>query len=158
MKESFLKRLQDANPVDEDVNVAPVIDCFTAIIAFMLVSATFLAIGVLDAAVNIGTAPDNTQSKVPPLAITLKLYKSKTIVFKYVGASSGQLTISPRGGDWDVETLKSRLNQYKRRFPTLQGVTINPTDGTDYEGIIKTMAAAQTVVPGALLGGFEDGT
>jgi biopolymer transport protein ExbD len=39
------------NSQDADINLAPIIDCFTVLIAFMLVSASFLSIGVLDAGI-----------------------------------------------------------------------------------------------------------
>ena len=36
---------------DFDLNLAPIIDCMTVLITFMLASASFLSIGILDAGV-----------------------------------------------------------------------------------------------------------
>lgn len=59
---------------DFDINLAPIIDCFTVLITFMLVSASFLAIGIFDAGVEAaGTSAANT--KPPAVHLELSLQK-----------------------------------------------------------------------------------
>src|SRR6185295_15775876 len=78
--------------LDFELNLAPIIDCFTVLITFMLVSATYLSLTTLEASV----APlqqavkEDTPSNEPPLPVlgikvSLELKQSGDIELKVTG-------------------------------------------------------------------------
>lgn len=134
---------------DFDLNLAPIIDCFTVLITFMLVSASFLSIGVLDAsavgspeAVEANQAPD-------PVSITLSIREDHSMVFKITGKENSQL--SPIRSKQELEATLSKL---KGQWSTVQGITIEASNQTSTEELLSTMEASRKVFPGVALGGF----
>src|SRR5215210_1780969 len=106
------------NSQDVELNLASIIDCFTVLIAFMLASASFLSIGILDA----GVAAAGTTSaggEPPAVNITIELTKEQAFQFKVSGKASFSRTIPAKGRDYDYEALAAQLAQAKTQWPSV---------------------------------------
>jgi biopolymer transport protein ExbD len=55
-----------------DLNLAPILDCLTVLVAFLLASASFLSVSVLEASVAAEGTPADPNEK-PPILYSLKL-------------------------------------------------------------------------------------
>src|SRR5579872_5936203 len=73
---------------DVDLNLAPIIDCFTVLITYLLVTASFLTLSAVDVSVSAtgAAAPATPDNSPPPLVMSIEL------------KAGGQMDIEIRGG------------------------------------------------------------
>lgn len=130
---------------DFELNIASIIDCFTVLIAFMLASASFLSIGIMDAGLSGGGA-DPRAAEVPDVDFSVKLRKDATFEYDLTGKATdhGKLTA--------VADLRKKLADARSRFPKLTQVTLIPEDAVEYDQVVQTMAELRKEVPNVLLG------
>lgn len=145
--------IQSPNGQDVDLNIAPIIDAFVVLIAFMLVSASFLAIGVLDAGVA-AAGKQATKNTPPPIQITLTLLPKNKIGLNVKGKSKKTLVIQAKNQEWDHATMTAQLEALKKQWPTVTAVTLSANDEVEYRHVIQTMNEARKTLPVVLLGGF----
>jgi biopolymer transport protein ExbD len=146
---------------DFDINLAPIIDCFVVLITFMLVSASFLSVGLLDAGVSAGS-PSTTQAP-PPVQIEIELKSNRLLEIKVSGKESRNLQINgipaktptvDSQNEWDLITLATKLGELKTAWPTAQGLTLKASDTVDYQSVVLVMDQVRKTHPAVLLGGF----
>src|SRR4051812_36631719 len=101
---------------DFELNLASLIDCFTVLITFMLASASFLSIGLLDAGIAAAGATSAAKSEPPPVNIAIELAKDESFVIKITGKENRTVPISAKGGHWDLEGLALGLTEVKGRW------------------------------------------
>src|SRR4051812_21662207 len=104
------------NSQDFELNLASIIDCFTVLIAFMLASASFLSVGILDAGVAAAGAQANPNDKPPSVNMTVELGQGQKFTVKLVGKASTTTPIDGLAGKWNYEELTRNLASTKTRF------------------------------------------
>src|SRR4051812_44898679 len=73
---------------DFEVNLTSIIDCFTVLIAFVLVSTSFVSIGLMDAGVSAGGS-DATKVVQQPIRLIIRLRADHGIAVEGAGSHSG---------------------------------------------------------------------
>lgn len=132
---------------DFELNLASIIDCFTVLIAFMLATASFLSIGIIDA----GIAAGGTEAKSkepPPVVLTIEIKQDLGITIKASGKTNQSFSASNK------EELAGRLAQIKSQWPTLQAATLVADNKVEYKEVIGTMEVIRKQIPAVMLGGF----
>lgn len=138
---------------DFEINIAPIIDCFTVLITFMLISASFLSIGVLEA--SPGAAGEAQASQKPPVEmVQVELQSDYQMEIKLSGQVNQTTRIAAKDGKWDFDRLTQELGQTKQRWPELDSVTLFAQNEVQYSQIVQTMERIKKVLPSILLGGF----
>lgn len=132
---------------DFELNLASIIDCFTVLIAFMLASASFLAIGVLDAGISVATASSDP-SKAPSVQVEITLKQQGRVGLKVSGAKTLQTEFATEAD------LLTALSGLKGQFPDLQSAVLQADDQVPYKNVVLTMEHLRKTVPSILLGGF----
>ena len=138
---------------DFELNLASIIDCFTVLIAFMLASASFVSIGILDAGVAAASATQ-TGGAPPSLQLTIALKSDHTAELQVTGKIKRMQSIPALGNEWDYATLSKQLGQLKAQVPDLQAVTLVADNTLPYREVIKSMELIRKTIPVVLLGGF----
>jgi biopolymer transport protein ExbD len=139
---------------DVDLNLAPLIDCFTVIVAFLLLSASFISIAIMDAGVPaISSKPGNEKDR-PPVSIKLDLSDSGVFKLSVSGKQKKDSSFEQKKGEWDYEGLGVELKSFKEKWPMVKAITITAGDNVKYDDVVKTMGAVRKHIPGVLLGGF----
>jgi biopolymer transport protein ExbD len=138
---------------DFDLNLAPIIDCFTVLITFMLVSASFLATGIFDAAAE---APGQATSDVKPPAVHLEvtLMDQSNIEVKLSGKEKFSHKLPSKDQDWNLTALQNELQQVQKKWPEVQSMTLTASNEIQYLHLIRVMEATKKIIPGVLFGGF----
>ena len=133
-------------PLDFDLNLAPIIDCFTVLITFMLASASFLSISIFDA----GFTPAEAQGDPtpPPITVTLDLKKNGSLQIVTKGKLDSRNTFA------NADEAAEALRQLKEKYPGLESVTITADREVEYESIVKAMEKARKNNLSMVLGGF----
>lgn len=132
--------------LDFDLNLAPIIDCFTVLITFMLASASFLSITLFDA----GFTPSEALADPtpPPITIEVRVREkgSWQMILKGKENKTADFT-SP-------EDVATALKEVRTRFTTVDSLTLTADDPVPYDSVVKTMEKIRPVVPAMVLGGF----
>lgn len=133
-------------PLDFDLNLAPIIDCFTVLITFMLASASFISISIFDA----GFTPAEAQGdpSPPPITVSLDLKKNGTLQVVTKGQLNSTNTFA------NPEQAAEALRQLKEKYPGVESMTITADSEVEYEAIVQAMEKTRKYMPGMVLGGF----
>jgi biopolymer transport protein ExbD len=138
---------------DFDLNLAPIIDCLTVLIAFMLASTAFLSIGILDAGVAAAGA-SATSTTPPAISILIELGAGKDYLLKVTGKSAFTAPIPHTEQGWNGAELSKRLAALKTQWPDISAVTLSADNQVHYEDVVKSMETIRQTMPVVLLGGF----
>lgn len=139
---------------DFDLNLAPIIDCFTVLVTFLLASSAFLSIGIMDAGVS-ASSPTQSQTAPPPIQIKVEIKAGQKLALSTTGKSTRSNTLSPKEGKYDFEGLKKELTGLKNSFPSVDAVTLAADDAIEYRDVIDAMEAIRKTQPVVMLGGFQ---
>ncbi|OFZ74017.1 MAG: hypothetical protein A3K03_11870 [Bdellovibrionales bacterium RIFOXYD1_FULL_44_7] len=137
-----------SNSQDFELNLASIIDCLTVLITFLLASASFISIGILDAGVA-AAGVEASSVKPPPVNVAIEIKKDKSFRVKVTGKESRTVTV-----DGNKEQLQKELQAIKGRWSSLNAVTVLADSDIEYQDVVQTMEAARKVLPAVLLGGF----
>lgn len=142
-----------SNSQDFELNLASIIDCFTVLIAFMLASASFLSIGILDAGIAAAGATASTD-KPPEVNVTVELMTDHVFTVKVTGKTNSSTPVTAKDQAWDYARLNETLQGLRAKYPSLTAVTLTAQDAVEYKDIVKTMDSVRGTLPYVLLGGF----
>lgn len=138
---------------DVELNLASIIDCFTVLIAFMLVSAAFVSIGILDA--GVAAAGAQSAGNTPPsVQVTVELSAGHKLSLKTLGKETKTYELPAKDGAWDHAALQEQLTGLKQRYNDIAAVTLVADNAIEYKEVIKAMEMTRKVIPVVLLGGF----
>jgi len=123
------------------------------LIAFMLASASFLSIGILDAGIAAaGAAP--TTAGPPSINVTIELYADHAMTVKLSGKATSSQSLKAKDGGWDYTALTEALGSTKAKYADLAAVTLTADNATEYKDVVKTMETIRKTIPVVMLGGF----
>ena len=145
---------------DFDLNLAPIIDCFTVLITYLLVSASFISLTALDVGVAAaGQAADQpaAQPKTPPFNMMIQLTAQKVINLKISGGPKNiDLTIPvlPAGGAaWNRVGLDAQVHRALRTFPGIQEATLMADSAVVYKDVVHVVEDLKKIIPKVFLSG-----
>jgi biopolymer transport protein ExbD len=136
-----------------DINLAPIIDCFTVLITFMLVSASFLSIGIFDAGAGAAGQASASQTPVEEM-VQVDLQSQFGIEIKLTGTTTDTIHLASKNGKLDYEGLSKELSSIKQRWPKTESLILSASNDIEYLHIIQSMEKIRKIIPGVLLGGF----
>lgn len=141
-----------------ELNLAPIIDCFTVLITYLLVSASFISVGMLDVGVAATKESDEPQLSTIPLTATLELQTNGAMEVKATGGKTNvdiRLPVMANHGERNWAAMKDSLEKLKSRYPELKEVNISATSSTRYQEIVKAIEEAKLVFPKVFLANGE---
>ncbi len=144
-----------------ELNLAPIIDCFTVLITYLLVTASFLTLTSLEVSVSA-----NSDSKItppplvekPPLVMTLDLNERNEILLKVSGGDLVKdyvvnLPAKTATGPWDAEGLQKYLTLITERWSTLTELSVSASPTVQYKELVNIINAAQKTLPKVYISG-----
>lgn len=143
-----------SNSTDFDLNITPIIDAFTVLIAFMLASASFLSIGILDAGIAAGGAEATPNTEPPPVTIQITLQPDRSIRFEVSGKENSKYSVPANDGGWNLGESAKRLEALKAKWPTVNALTLTAENTVEYKDVVTVMESTRKSHPNVLLGGF----
>jgi biopolymer transport protein ExbD len=133
---------------DVELNLAPIIDCFTVLITFLLASASFLSIGVIEA----GAEGAGAAAEPARMRIAVTLHRDGSIGVKTEGSRNIRRVIPPQsGGSRDLDGLGRALDGLARDEPAVRSATIGADDTVAYAEIVEAIERASRTHPAASL-------
>lgn len=156
---------------DFELNLAPIIDCLVVLITFMLASATFLSIGILDAGISAGGATQSSTAP-PSVVVTLDLKKGYQMILRVEGKENSTAsfqpvdapttkapneapnTVSATNKTWNIKEAADRLRALRLKWTDLSALTIQGDNDLEYQQFVQVMDALRKDIPVVMLGGF----
>jgi biopolymer transport protein ExbD len=138
---------------DFDLNIAPIIDCFTVLIAYLLLSASFVSVGIFD--VGASVASDSPpQSQTPPSeSAQVRLLGDRGMELKLSGKEAATFEVPARAdGSRDFSRLIERVADAKGRFPELAEASVTADAKVEYREIIQAIEAVRKQLPKVYMG------
>jgi len=139
---------------DVELNLAPIIDCFTVLITYLLVTASFITLAALDVGVSAtGTgAPAPADAGPPPMVMTMELKTDGSIAIQIRGGvDNKQITMTlpagPGASGWSTSELESKLLEIQKTWPTLNEVSVSAEPTVLYKSVISVIHEIQNVMP-----------
>lgn len=129
-----------------DLNIVPVIDLMSVLIVFLLITAVWNQISMIQLATSIygkKSEDQQVQEKKPddleiPLRLDIKL-DSYVVVFK-----DKSTVIANTDGDYNTKALSEELKRIKDAFPNKTDIVISVEDEISYGSLVKGMDVAIT--------------
>jgi len=144
---------------DVELNLAPIIDCFTVLITYLLVTASFLTITAVDVSISASSPSDSTPPPVTdekPLFCTLDLTDKNEVILNLSGGNLTQdyhLVLPPKEGTWDKEALNSVLQKVHNKYEKLTDVSLSAASAVKYDDLVNLINEAKKTMPKIYISG-----
>jgi biopolymer transport protein ExbD len=132
-----------------ELNLAPMLDMFVSIIPFMLLSAVFMQLALIDsplpAVIEKALAEDRSKTQ-REVTLRVKAETNRTLVLE-VTDEKGHLnrsSFNAVAGEFDLNGLHGKLVEAKLKYPKIFRLELLPAEGVEYDGIVKLMDAARS--------------
>lgn len=140
-----MSAVQGEGGQDFDLNLAPIIDCFTVLITYLLVSASFISLTALDVGVAAaGQADPGAAPKTPPYSLMIELAAQQVVTFKLTGGPGNVNLAFPvpatRNG-WDIGGLEKEAAKLVKQYPDLKEATMQTDPVIIYRDVVKIVEA-----------------
>ncbi|HKE42908.1 MAG TPA: biopolymer transporter ExbD [Steroidobacteraceae bacterium] len=138
-RKRLIRRLRRDN--GEALNLVPMIDIFTVLVTFLLMTAVFYRTVVLE--LNLPTAQNNDTPPPPTLQLEVMVRKAKIQV---ADRGSGLLQEFPNSAQgYDLAALSGFLQRVKQRFPEKMDATILLEPDIPYDTLVQVMDTVRVV-------------
>ena len=128
---------------DFDLNLAPIIDCFTVLITYMLVSAAFIQLDMLNvsvAATSDAPPPPSTQPLEPPMTLSMELKAGHIAALKVGGKETLEIAVlADAGGNWDYAKMTDQLKIVQGKWPAIKDVSVKAEAAIEYKEIVRVL-------------------
>lgn len=132
----------NSNSQDVELNLAPIIDCMTVLITFILISASFLSLGALETSI---AAPGTAEK--PKIQAEIKVHgESAEIIL------SGNKNLRKK---ITLDQLKGELEVIKKENPTLNEITLSPEDEASFDAVVKMVDQVKPIIGSVAFGGMQ---
>jgi biopolymer transport protein ExbD len=146
-----------------ELNLAPIIDCFTVLITYLLVTASFLTLVAVDVGVSMSNpnpdskAPPPAPVKDPPPTMTMTLAENGEIVLVVSGPKIKKdysITITPQApNQWNVQQLESSLKQINASWADLVDVSITSQPNVIFRDLVNLINEVEKIWPKVYISG-----
>lgn len=144
---------------DFDLNLAPIIDCFTVLITYLLVSASFISVAVLDVHVAaLGEAPPNPKRELatPPPSLIVFLRASGNVEFRITDSKKeapAPFTLSALNGKQNLADLKKKATSYRQQYKNLEEISLSAESEVSYKDVVAAIEQLKATGARVFLGG-----
>jgi biopolymer transport protein ExbD len=148
----------EAGEVDVELNLTSIIDCFTVLITYLLVTASFISFGILDVSVAAPSPADSASpGSNPPLGVTVFMAPGYAMEIRTTGEETRTYPIPSKGGKWDLDAVTDHLNSFKSRFPKLDTALVSADDAIEYREVVHAVETVRSTIPNVSLGAEQAG-
>jgi biopolymer transport protein ExbD len=133
-----IRRRRKKEPMETDImellNLTPMMDVFTVLVVFLLITAVFTSITIMD--MNVPTSAGGPTSNRPNFAIEVIVRKSG---LEIANGSSVEAAIPKKDDKYDLKKLSELLLSLKARYPQKEDATVLMEPKIEYDHLIQVM-------------------
>ena len=132
------KSLNRENKYEEDnLNITPVMNVFLILVPFMLLTAVFVRISILEFSLPTSTEASEVQQSQTNLVVTILAISEKGFELKTKGMKIP--FIAKNEGNFDFQVLVQKLKNIKETHAQTEDIILAPQVTIKYDTIIKVM-------------------
>jgi biopolymer transport protein ExbD len=136
------KRTHRRKHTAAELNITAFMNLMVVLVPFLLMTAVFSQITVLDMNLPPPGAEDKQQPKTPPYELRVTIRQNMLVISdNRIGLIR---RIPAKGGEQDYASLKQTLKQVKARLPKHSNITILAEQQTSYDDLIRAMDSARS--------------
>jgi biopolymer transport protein ExbD len=133
---------------DFELNLAPIIDCMVVLIAFLMVSLSYLSIQMLDAGLS---APGGlSKASDSALSLDVKIETPDLLVVNVMDSNKRISSQKFERASWSTD-LQGIVTQLGR---TPDAATISAENSISYDVVVQTLDEIKSFIPNVQLSGF----
>jgi biopolymer transport protein ExbD len=138
--------------LDFDLNLAPIIDCFTVLITFLLISASALSLQVIEASVASVEVSTEPAAPAPGISVTVmtKIDGSYEVI---VSGDENRSVPIPAASD-ALSRLEQSLVELQTKWKETKTITVSGEENVEYKDIVRVMEMGRKHFSTILMGGF----
>jgi biopolymer transport protein ExbD len=138
---------------DFELNLASIIDCFVVVIAYLLLSASFIAIGAFDVGISAqGHGSDTQPPKPPEVTVSVLLQNSHNAVVRVSGRENRSYQVAGVGETWDYEGITKQVESVKEKWRSLASVNVATEGDVEYQALVNGIESVRKAVPTVFIG------
>ena len=122
----------------ELLNLTPMMDVFTVLVVFLLITAVFTSITVMD--LSVPTSAGGAASNKPNFAIEVIVRKSG---LEIANGKAVEAAIPKKDGKYDLQLLTEILDRLKAKYPEKEDATVLMESKVEYDSLIQVMDAVR---------------
>ncbi len=126
----------------DDVNITPVMNLFLVLVPFLLLTAVFVRIAVLELSLP-SLSQQSQAAPKPDKPIVIILLAINKDGFELKAPAMKFQPIPLKNESYQFDVLRKNLERIKARYPDTEEITIQPGDDVLYEIIVKVMDACR---------------
>ncbi len=127
--------------VNIELNIVPVIDLMSVLIVFLLITAVWNQISMIQLGTSIyGKKTNSEQISLPKATLVLGLNIKSNGYTVIIGKTV--VAIPLKGSEYDKLALKKELSKVKERYPEKESIFLSIDDDLDYEMMVLAMDVA----------------
>lgn len=138
---------------DFELNIASIIDCFTVLITYLLISASFVAMGVFDVNVADQTVETRRNNPGAPVDLTIQLQMDGALKLHVAGQENRTLAFPfIPGTGRDYASLQATLKTLKEKYPDVSSSVVSAQGPVEYHEVIRTIESVREFFPEVSVG------
>ena len=118
----------------EILNLTPMMDVFTVLVVFLLITAVFTSITIMD--LSVPTSAGGPDSNRPNFAIEVIVRKAG---LEIANGRTVETTIPKKDDKYDLKKLSEMLVQLKAQYPEKEEATVLMEPKVEYDHLIQVM-------------------
>lgn len=132
----FRRRNREEAETDvmELLNLTPLMDIFTVLVVFLLITAVFTSITILE--LNVPTSAGAAAAIKPNFAIEVIVRKAG---LEIANGSSVEAAIPKKDGNYDLKLLSEMLVRIKAQYPEKEDATVLMEPKVEYDHLVQVM-------------------
>lgn len=143
-----------ADPLDLDLNIVPVIDCLTVLITFLLVSASFISIGMIGTgAASFSEKAAATTDPRHDVLLSVRMGAQGGWLLRLTGRKVVTVSVPPwADGRRDYEGLTAAIEKAREEFPELGEAAVSADPSIEYREVVRAVETVRRQVPKVYVG------
>jgi biopolymer transport protein ExbD len=125
-----------------ELNITAFMNLMVVLVPFLLMTAVFTHIAIIDLNLPPPGAADKQQPKQPPYELRVTIRSNMLVISD--NRIGGIKRIPTKAGKHDFASLRQTLKQVKARIPEHSNVTILAEQQTPYDDLIRTMDSSRS--------------
>ncbi len=134
MARSRRKKESLETDIMEILNLTPMMDVFTVLVVFLLITAVFTSITIMD--LSVPTSAGGSASVKPNFAIEVIVRKAG---LEIANGSSVEAAIPNKDGKYDLKKLSEMLLRLKAQYPHKEDATVLMEPKIEYDYLVQVM-------------------
>ena len=132
------RKWRKKEPLETDImellNLTPMMDVFTVLVVFLLITAVFTSITIMD--LSVPTSAGGAAASRPNFAIEVIVRKSG---LEIANGKAVEAAIPKKDGKYDLQLLTEILDRLKAKYPEKEDATVLMEPKIEYDHLVQVM-------------------